>query len=205
MADVTIRDTHFQGSSIGYFVSQNTKDFASSNDNKELHQALKDEIEKAPGAFYYCNSIDVLVDKIATKSELGIKIEIFNDSEIVKTSIRKYIQDNLILREMFSSLPPGREYIASPIDLFAKELKNIHTYRIEDRDVSIVDLTWRANFVVGLLKQVSGGGFSREQISQEFCFNTHIWLRFEKNEQQPTAAEIASVSLPKTVLQSQLS
>lgn len=195
---LTIKNVHCQGLCTGYFVSQNTKDFASSNDSKELHPALRGEIEIAPEAFYYCNSIDLLVEKIAKKSELEIRLEIFNDSEIVKTSIRKYFQDNLILRDTFSSLPAGREYIASPIELFAKELKSKHTYKVEDRDVSIVDLTWKANFLVGLLKQITGGGFSREQIAQEFCFDTRIWLRFEKNQQQPAAAEIAFVSLHKT-------
>ena len=194
---LTIKHIHNQSVGNGYFVSQNTKDFASNSDGKELHPELRDEIGKTSEAFYYCNSIDVFVDKIATRSELEIKLTIFNDSEIVKTSIRKYIQDNLILRDIFPSLPPGREYIASPIELLAKELRNIHTYKIEDRDVSIVDLAWRANFLVGLLRQTTGGGFSREQIAQELYFDIRIWLRFEKNQQQPAAAEIAFVSLHK--------
>ena len=53
---LTIKNTHNQSVGVGYFVSQNTKDFASSNDSKELHPELRDEIGKAAEAFYYCNS-----------------------------------------------------------------------------------------------------------------------------------------------------
>ncbi len=190
---ITVKSVHKKRSEVGYFVSENKADFASPDDLNNFHPELLKEISSLSKPLHYCNSIDSLLSKIASKSELQITLELVESYDIVHIALRSFIQDNLILREVSPSLPSGKEYISSKILLFPRELKFLHAYHVGDHDIVFAQIIWEISLTIGILQKGVGGGFARSYFPEQINLLVHIWMRFNENEARPSLAEVSFI------------
>ncbi|MFN6481093.1 PIN domain-containing protein [Nostoc sp. DedQUE07] len=198
---LTIKQAHFLSDSVNYFVSENIKDFASSDKNT-LHEDLKMEIIEHPIPLIYCNSLDILLKKIANEEKPGIDIteQLINSSDNLQEALRRAIRDNLIIREMFPALPLGKEYISSTITPSLYKVKSSATYRIGERNVVVAEINCNASFTIGVLQQLSGGGFLTLQYPADLSLYIRFWMRFENQEELPVKAEVSYINIANNTL-----
>lgn len=194
---LTVKQAHLLSNTINYFVSANTKDFAASEKENNLHEDLQQEIAKHPIPLIYCKSLDTLLQKIARESEPGIQItaQILDSSEEVQTTLRRAIQDNLVIREILPTLPLGKEYISSAITPSQYEIRKTATYQIGERNVVVAEINCKVHFTIGVLQHWSGGGFSTQQYLAELSLYIRFLMKFESHEQLPTKTEIGDFSV----------
>ncbi len=191
---LTVKQAHLLSNTINYFVSENIKDFAGSEGANNLHQDLQQEISEYPKLLIYCKSLDALLQQIAREINPGIQItaQLLDSSEEIQKALRRAIQDNLILRELFPGLALGKEYISSAITPSQYEVRKTATYGISNRKVVVAEINCNANFTIGVLQQWSGGGFSTLQYSAKLALFIRFWMRFENHSELPIKVEISS-------------
>jgi hypothetical protein len=116
-----------------HFVSSNTKDFASSADNRLLRSELSAELGATAGNFVYAPSLEVAVEHLAPSSDL---------QELGFDELQGLILDIEVQQQLLSVLQSsvhGRE-LPQPVTLSVGEVRERRAYNVETLRLSQIDI-----------------------------------------------------------------
>ena len=116
-----------------YFISSNTKDFATSRNNQTLRSELSDELGTSVDRFVYVSSLERAVGLLAPSSD---------PQEVSFSELQKLIQETDLEQQLLDSLQASvrERELPQPISLSVNEVRERRAYEVETIRLAQIDI-----------------------------------------------------------------
>jgi hypothetical protein len=195
---LTVVNEHLKSKGAGYFVSENTDDFADPADRNELHPELTAELPPEAEPLYFHPSIDTLMEALATPLQLKKPVESLLEADTVQQAVLRSIEADVFSRlgirrtETRSMLGTG-VYAIEPVKSLRQEAKQVRAYQVEDKAYALVWSLIELRVSVGVLGRTRGGAIETST-GMTLCVEMRIWLELDKDLEITREAEVVSVA-----------
>jgi len=197
---LTVRDDHLQRAESGYFVTNNSRDFAAHGDPSALHPSLADEVAGHAHPLSLFPSVADLAAELAEEAEVLVDEGLLRTLDGFDRAVRRLFQEPDF---MAGIRPPpelraseeGRLFVASDMSTRATALHDARGYRIEDRRVTVGRVAFEAAFELGTLEK-AGAGQVQKMLPVTCAVTALVWF-VESAAGADPAVEISQVVATK--------
>jgi hypothetical protein len=163
---ITVRDDHLSRNETGYFVTNNSRDFAATGSNTDLYPALADEISGHPEPLVLCPALPNVAQLLAEHVDPFVDEAALSQMAAFKRAAGRLLHD----ASFFASLEPpedlnlgpdGQMFAGSEVAVSLSGVHQLDGYRVEDRQICVGQLALEMAFDLGTLEKAGVGRLQR--------------------------------------------
>jgi PIN domain len=152
---------HCGGAERGFFVSENVKDFATS-DGTSWHEQLAAELVDCQHELTYCRSLEVLFSILAAPSSERLELAQLNVSLEALGAVAAFVDDRRLYATNVQEVGDDAMLsLAGPVAATAVAITSSRSHIVGNMTIVTTWTEWQVDCQVGLLRRFAQGGYAQ--------------------------------------------
>ena len=178
----------------GFFVSRNTKDFASLDGNAWAPE-LASEVANYDKPLTYTNSPEKLFADLATAASIKLDSAKISKSDAVTQAVAAFVEDRQIYAVgSIETKLSGEPFLAAPVSATLENVSRVQPYIVAETTIAVAWTDWYLECHVGVMRRFSHGSYGQTFYLATGKCRLQLLLRIDAETGDPLSAEVTNSS-----------